>query len=175
MRYYILILCIGGVFFLGHSQRTVSALFGDSTSRDFIRIQMTLTDSVCLKIEGPASQWFALGFNTKRMQRGVDVCMVPAWKEAFTQLTPYDAVLTGYSPPKRDAIQDWKVQAEEMTNGMRSFTLMRALNTNDLEDYNFSTLSKNGGPLDVIWAMGSEKGLQTEYHGNQKGKRVLNF
>ena len=175
MRYYILILCIGAVFFLGHSQRTVSALFGDSASRDFIRIQMTLSDSVCLKIEGPASQWFALGFNTKRMQRGVDVCMVPAWKEAFTQLTPYDAVLTGYSPPKRDAIQDWKVSAEEMANGRRSFTLMRALTTNDLEDYDFSTLSKNGGPLDVIWAMGSEKGGQTEYHGNQKGKKVIRF
>jgi hypothetical protein len=52
---------------------------------------------------------------------------------------------------------------------------MRALSTSDLEDYDFTNVAKSGGTLDILWAMGSEKGDKTEYHGNLKGKRVIVF
>ncbi len=157
------------------AQRTVRQNFGDTLTKQWVGIQLTLVDSVYLKIEGPANAWFALGFNTQRMQRGVDVCMVPAWKEAFSDLRPYDAVLTGYAPPNRDALQHWRIQSEEMKDGRRSFELVRAITTGDEEDFDFTELTKNGGPLNVIWAMGTEKSNKAEYHGNQKGKKILEW
>lgn len=158
-----------------NAQRTVRQNFGDTLTKQWVGIQLTLADSVYLKMEGPANAWFALGFNTQRMQRGVDVCMVPAWKEAFVDLRPYDAVLTGYAPPKRDALQHWRIQSEAMEDGRRSFEMVRAIATGDEEDFDFTELTKNGGPLNVIWAMGTEKSNKAEYHGNQKGKKTLQF
>ena len=157
------------------AQRTVRQNFGDTLTKQWVGIQLTLADSVYLKIEGPSKSWFALGFNAKRMQRGVDVVMVPAWKEAFMSIDPYDAVLTGYAPPKRDEVQHWQVTSEEMKEGRRSFALVRALATGDSYDFDFTELSNNGGPFDIIWAMGSENEDKAEYHGNQKGKRTLQF
>ncbi|MFM7596486.1 MAG: DOMON domain-containing protein [Flavobacteriales bacterium] len=157
------------------AQRTVQTKFGDTLSKNWMAVRITLTDSVFVQIEGPAKSWFALGLNTKHMQSGVDVIMVPAWKEAFMSLTPYDAVLTGYAPPKRDKLEHWVIKSEEMKNGRRSFELVRAIATGDEEDFDFTELTKNGGPLNVIWAMGSEKEDKTEYHGNLKGKRVIIF
>lgn len=158
-----------------NAQRTVRQNFGDTLTKQWVGIQLTLADSVYLKMEGPANAWFALGFNTQRMQRGVDVCMVPAWKEAFVDLRPYDAVLTGYAPPKRDALQHWRIQSEDMKDGRRSFEMVRAIATGDEDDFDFRELTKNGGPLNVIWAMGTEKSNKAEYHGNQKGKKTLQF
>jgi len=80
------------------AQRTVQAKFGDTLTTNWIGIKITLSDSVLVQIDGPSKSWFALGLNTKRMQAGVDVLMVPAWKEAFVNINPYDAVLTGYAP-----------------------------------------------------------------------------
>lgn len=161
-----------------YSQRTVKVVLGDSLTKQCIRLKMTLTkDSVRAELEGPKSQWLAIGFNSKRMQRGVDVLVVPAWKDAAGSLdaVAYDGVLTGYAPPMRDASQHWKVLQEQVVGEKRTVYLVRALQTGDLEDYDFTVLSTSGGSLDIIWAMGSEKGNKTEYHGNQKGKRVLNF
>ena len=109
------------------------------------------------------------------MQAGVDVIMVPAWKEAFMIIKPYDAVLTGYAPAKRDKLEHWVIQAEEMKNGRRKFSMVRALATADAEDFDFTQLATNGGVLDVIWAMGSERGDEVEYHDNKRGKRTLTF
>ncbi len=53
--------------------------------------------------------------------------------------------------------------------------MVRALATGDSYDFDFTELSNNGGPFDIIWAMGSEKEDKAEYHGNQKGKRTLQF
>lgn len=158
-----------------NAQRTVRQNFGDTLTKQWVGIQLTLSDSVYLRLEGPANAWFALGFNAQRMQRGVDVCMVPAWKEAFVDLRPYDAVLTGYAPPKRDALQHWRIQSEAMEDGRRSFEMVRAIATGDEEDFDFTELTKNGGPLNVIWAMGTEKSNKAEYHGNQKGKTTLKW
>ena len=157
------------------AQRTVQTKFGDTLTTNWIGVNITVSDSVYIQFEGPSKSWFALGFNAKRMQRGVDVVMVPAWKEAFMSPDPYDAVLTGYAPPKRDEVQHWQVKSEEMKEGRRSFALVRALATGDSYDFDFTELSNNGGPFDIIWAMGSEKEDKTEYHGNQKGKRTLQF
>ena len=101
--------------------------------------------------------------------------MVPAWKEAFVDLRPYDAVLTGYAPPKRDALQHWRIQSEDMKDGRRSFEMVRAIATGDEDDFDFTELTTNGGPLNVIWAMGTEKSNKAEYHGNQKGKKTLKW
>lgn len=158
-----------------NAQRSVRQNFGDTLTKQWVGIQLTLSDSVYLRLEGPANAWFALGFNTQRMQRGVDVCMVPAWKEAFVDLRPYDAVLTGYAPPKRDALQHWRIQSEAMKDGRRSFEMVRAIATGDEDDFDFTELTTNGGPLNVIWAMGTEKSNKAEYHGNQKGKKTLKW
>ena len=116
-----------------------------------------------------------MGLNTKRMQQGADVIMVPAWKEAFVDINPYDAVLTGYAPPKKDKLEHWVIKSEEMKNGRRVFSMARALATGDVEDFDFTQLAATGGILDVIWAMGTEKGNEVEYHENKRGKRELLF
>ena len=157
------------------AQRTVQAKFGDTLTTNWIGIKITLSDSVLVQIDGPSKSWFALGLNTKRMQAGVDVLMVPAWKEAFVNINPYDAVLTGYAPPKPDKLEHWVIQAEEMKNGRRIFSMARALATGDAEDFDFTQLATSGGVLDVIWAMGSENENNSEYHENKRGKRILQF
>ena len=172
------VICSGILFFLltgTYAQRTVQAKFGDTLSTNWIGVKITLSDSVFVQIDGPTKSWFALGLNTKRMQAGVDVIMVPAWKEAFMIIKPYDAVLTGYAPAKRDKLEHWVIQAEEMKNGRRKFSMVRALATGDAEDFDFTQLATNGGVLDVIWAMGSEKDNNPEYHENKRGKRTLEF
>ena len=157
------------------AQRTVQTKFGDTLTTNWIGVNITVSDSVYIQFEGPSKSWFALGFNAKRMQRGVDVVMVPAWKEAFMSIDPYDAVLTGYAPPKRDEVQHWQVKSEEMKNGRRIFSMARALATGDAQDFDFTQLAVTGGILDVIWAMGTEKGNEVEYHENKRGKRELLF
>lgn len=157
------------------AQRTVQTKFGDTLTTHWIGVKIILSDSVFVEIDGPSKSWFALGLNTKRMQQGVDVIMVPAWKEAFMSIKPYDAVLTGYAPAKRDKFENWVIKSEEMKNGRRVFSMARALATGDTEDFDFTQLAATGGILDVIWAMGTEKGNEVEYHGNQKGKRSLQF
>ena len=136
----------------------------------WFRIKIEVADSVRIFLDGPLESWFAIGFNTKRMQAGVDVIMVPAWKEAVISTDPYDAVLTGYAPPKRDKLEHWIIEAEEMNNGRRIFSLARSLSTGDAEDFDFTQLATSGGTLDVIWAMGTEKGSNPEYHENKRGK-----
>ncbi|MEY4128139.1 MAG: DOMON domain-containing protein [Flavobacteriales bacterium] len=167
----ILLLLLKGTY----AQRTVQAKFGDTLSTNWIGVKITLSDSVFVQIDGPLKSWFALGLNTKRMQAGVDVIMVPAWKEAFMIIKPYDAVLTGYAPAKRDKLEHWVIQAEEMKNGRRKFSMARALATGDAEDFDFTQLATTGGLLDVIWALGSEKENNPEYHENKRGKRILQF
>ena len=172
------VICSGILFLLltgTYAQRTVQAKFGDTLSTNWIGVKITLTDSVFVEIDGPSKSWFALGLNTKRMQAGVDVIMVPAWKEAFMSINPYDAVLTGYAPAKRDKLEHWVILAEEMKNGRRKYSMARALATGDAEDFDFTQLATNGGVLDVIWAMGSERGDEVEYHDNKRGKRTLTF
>jgi hypothetical protein len=172
------VLCSGFLFLLltgTYAQRTVQAKFGDTLSTNCIGVKITLTDSVFVEIDGPSKSWFALGLNTKRMQAGVDVIMVPAWKEAFMSINPYDAVLTGYAPAKRDKLEHWVILAEEMKNGRRIFSMARALATGDAEDFDFTQLTTSGGMLDVIWAMGSEKENNPEYHDNKRGKKSLTF
>jgi hypothetical protein len=169
-------LLIGFAIVQTNAQRTVNEVLGDSAVKQHIRLTLTLTsDSASMVISGPSTHWFAIGFNAKRMQRGVDVVVVPSWKETLSEIDPYDAVLTGYAPPKRDEIQHWTVLNETLLQGRRTFHLMRALSTSDLEDYDFTNVAKSGGTLDILWAMGSEKGDKTEYHGNLKGKRVIVF
>lgn len=170
------VLCSGFLFLLvtgSYAQRTVQAKFGDTLTTHWIGVKITLTDSVFVEIDGPSKSWFALGLNTKRMQQGVDVIMVPAWKEAFVNINPYDAVLTGYAPPKKDKLEHWAIKSEEMKNGRRVFSMGRALATRDVEDFDFTQLAATGGILDVIWAMGSEKGNGVEYHDNKRGKKSL--
>lgn len=167
----LLFLLVTGTF----AQRSVHAKFGDTLSAHWIGVKITLTDSVFVEIDGPSKSWFALGLNTKRMQSGVDVIMVPAWKEAFMSIKPYDAVLTGYAPAKRDKLEHWVIKSEEMKNGRRVFSMARALATGDTEDFDFTQLATTGGILDVIWAMGAEKGNEVEYHENQRGKKTIHF
>ena len=172
------VICSGILFFLltgTYAQRTVQAKFGDTLSTNWIGVKITLSDSVFVQIDGPLKSWFALGLNTKRMQAGVDVIMVPAWKEAFISINPYDAVLTGYAPAKRDKLEHWVILAKEMKNGRRIFSMARALATGDAEDFDFTQLTTSGGMLDVIWAMGSEKENNPEYHDNKRGKKSLTF
>ena len=172
------VLCSGFLFLLltgTYAQRTVQAKFGDTLSTNWIGVKITLTDSVFVEIDGPSKSWFALGLNTKRMQAGVDVIMVPAWKEAFISINPYDAVLTGYAPAKRDKLEHWVILAKEMKNGRRKYSISRALATGDAEDFDFTQLTTSGGMLDVIWAMGSEKENNPEYHDNKRGKKSLTF
>ena len=83
------VICSGFLFLLftgTYAQRTVQAKFGDTLSTNWIGVKITVSDSVYIQFEGPSKSWFALGFNAKRMQRGVDVIMVPAWKEAFMSI-----------------------------------------------------------------------------------------
>jgi hypothetical protein len=71
----------------------------------------------------------------------------------------------GQNAPNVDASQDWTQSSNTVTSGVRTIVATRDLNTNDSNDYVFTTTNNTALPL--LWAKGSS--LTLGYHGARGG------
>lgn len=140
-----------------------------TTSGLAMSVKIDVGTQVTLTLSGPASRWFALGFNANSMTNGTDVVGV----HSAGTLGSFDAKLTGFGAPVTDAQQDWTITSDLINSGVRTIIATRALNTLDPNDYTFSATPTT---LSLIWARSASASFTYSNHGSSnRGTALLTF
>jgi hypothetical protein len=119
------------------------------------------TDIVTMTMVGPSNVWLAVALNTTGGNSmgagGEDVIL-------YDSTGLKDRNLTGaQNAPNVDASQDWTQSSNTVTSGVRTIVATRDLDTNDSNDYVFTTTNNSALPL--LWAYGS--GTNLAYHASR--------
>jgi hypothetical protein len=130
-----------------------------STAGLAMTAKMDVGTQVTLTLTGPATRWFALGFNATSMGSGNDVVIA----HTAGTLSSFDASISGYSAPTTDAQQNWTIVSDVVASGVRTIVATRALVTGDANDYNFTAAT---GSLSLIWARAGSASFGLSYHGS---------
>ena len=121
------------------------------------------TNKVTMTMVGPSTVWLAVALNTSAGDTmgagGEDVILYDSTGLKDRNLTG------GQNAPNVDASQDWTQSSNTVTSGVRTIVATRDLNTNDSNDYVFTTTNNTALPL--LWAKGSS--LTLGYHGASGG------
>ncbi len=121
------------------------------------------TNKVTMTMVGPSTVWLAVALNTSAGDTmgagGEDVILYDSTGLKDRNLTG------GQNAPNVDASQDWIQSSNTVTSGVRTIVATRDLNTNDSNDYVFTTTNNTALPL--LWAKGSS--LTLGYHGARGG------
>jgi len=121
------------------------------------------TNKVTMTMVGPSTVWLAVALNTSAGNSmgsgGEDVILYDSTGLKDRNLTG------GQNAPNVDTSQDWAESSNTVTSGVRTIVATRNLNTNDNNDYVFTTTSNTSLPL--LWAKGSN--LTLGYHGARGG------
>jgi len=121
------------------------------------------TNKVTMTMVGPSTVWLAVALNTSAGDTmgagGEDVILYDSTGLKDRNLTG------GQNAPNVDASQDWTQSSNTVTSGVRTIVATRDLNTNDSNDYVFTTTNNTALPL--LWAKGSS--LTLGYHGARGG------
>ena len=116
------------------------------------------TNKVTMTMVGPSTVWLAVALNTSAGNSmgsgGEDVILYDSTGLKDRNLTG------GQNAPNVDASQDWTQSSNTVTSGVRTIVATRDLNTNDSNDYVFTTTNTD---LPLLWAKGSS--LTLGYHG----------
>ena len=120
------------------------------------------TNKVTMTMVGPSTVWLAVALNTSAGNSmgsgGEDVIL-------YDSTGLKDRNLTGaQNAPNVDASQDWTQSSNTVASGVRTIVATRDLNTNDSNDYVFTTTSTT---FPLLWAKGSS--LTLGYHGARGG------
>ena len=119
------------------------------------------TNKVTMTMVGPSTVWLAVALNTSAGNSmgsgGEDVILYDSTGLKDRNLTG------GQNAPNVDASQDWTQSSNTVTSGVRTIVATRDLNTNDSNDYVFTTTNNTALPL--LWAKGSS--LTLGYHGDR--------
>ncbi len=115
------------------------------------------TNTTTLTLIVPDNVWFAVSFGGNNMSSGADV-----FRSNGSAIV--DARSTGRFLPTADSQQDWSVQSNTVSGGVRTMIVTRANNTNDSNDFVFNP---NTGSLTLMWAHGSSSTYA--YHGSNRG------
>lgn len=126
-------------------------------------------NNVMVRLKGPADRWFALGFGANNMAAGTDVVFF-ATVNGNTEV--YDGHLVGNAAPVVDELQNWNIFENVVEDGIRDITVSRALNTGDVNDYDFDY---DASTLQVIYAHGSSASTDLAFHGDNRGAQLLTF
>jgi hypothetical protein len=130
-----------------------------STAGLAMTAKMDVGTQVTLTLTGPATRWFALGFDATSMGSGNDVVIA----HTAGTLSSFDASISGYSAPTTDAQQNWTIVSDVVASGVRTIVATRALVTGDANDYNFTAAT---GSLSLIWARAGSASFGLSYHGS---------
>ena len=121
------------------------------------------TNKVTMTMVGPSNVWLAVALNTSvgnsMGSGGEDVILYDSTGLKDRNLTG------GQNAPNVDASQDWTESSNTVTSGVRTIVATRDLNTNDSNDYVFTTTNNTALPL--LWAKGTSTTLG--YHGARGG------
>lgn len=111
------------------------------------------TNKTTLTLIVKSDVWFAVGFGGSNMSSGADV-----FRSNGTDIT--DAISRNRALPPADSQQDWSLESNTVSGGLRTMTVTRDNNTGDSDDFVFNP---SAGSLTMIWAHGS--GSAYNYHG----------
>ena len=123
------------------------------------------TNKVTMTMVGPDDKWLGVALNTNLGNSmgsgGEDVIIYHGTPGVLS-----DRNFTGgLNTPNTDATQDWSMDSNTINGGVRTIVAIRDLNTNDSNDYVFTTT--NNTTLPLLWAMGST--LTLSQHNNRGG------
>lgn len=115
------------------------------------------TNKTTLTMMVPSDVWFSVGFGGSNMSSGADI-----FRSDGSSIT--DAKTTGRFLPTADSQQDWSIESNDISGGVRTMVVIRDNNTNDSDDFVFNP---NTGSLSLIWAHGTSTSYA--YHGGNRG------
>ncbi len=130
----------------------------------------TSNSKVYLTLSGPSDRWFALGFNSATMgSQTIDVdCVVMT---SATNLT--DSYIQHRSTPQADALNNWNLIENTVTNSIRTVKATRDFVSSDTSDFTFTSALNS---LDVIFAYSY---FQDNYaltgHGDGANRGAVSF
>lgn len=151
---------------IGQTNSTGMVTLSSTSGLEYMaQIDVTSTE-VTLTLVGPDDRWLGLGFDAQSMTSGKDVVIFDG-----TNLTDRTFVGVG-STPTLDANQDWTIQSNSASGGVRTVIGTRAISTSDATDYDFNLTDTS---LDVVWARGNGT-FSLGYHGgSNKGPTTIGF
>ena len=120
-----------------------------------------ITNKTTLTLVAPSDVWFSVGFGGLNMSSGADV-----FRSNGSEVI--DAKSTGRFLPTADSSQDWSLESNTVSGGVRTMTVIRDNNTGDSNDFVFNP---SAGSLTIIWAHGS--GSSYSYHGGNRGATTI--
>lgn len=115
------------------------------------------TSKTTLTMVVPSDVWFSVGFGGSNMSSGADI-----FRSDGSSIT--DAKTTGRFLPPKDSQQDWSIESNNVSGGVRTMVVTRDNNTNDSDDFVFNP---NSSSLTLIWAHGTSTNYA--YHGGNRG------
>lgn len=153
-----------------HAQTYTTGVISLSTTSGLaMTAKIDVGTQVTLTLTGPATRWFALGFDATSMGTGNDVVTV----HTAGTLSAFDASIGGNSAPTADPQQNWTIVSDAVATGVRTVVATRALNTGDANDHIFTAST---GSLSLIWARAGSATYGFSYHGSSnRGITTANF
>ena len=157
-------------FFITQAQNTTTGLI---TLTPNFTVQFDVdgpNDTVTMTMVGPSNVWLGVALDTNSGNGmgsgGEDVIL-------FLGNEIKDASLTGFTQaPPYDTLQDWTLVSITPNGNSTTVVATRELNTNDPDDYVFTT---NVGSIPLIWAYGSSFTLNGHVNrGGAQGNFILN-
>ncbi len=153
--FFFLLMCSAVTFSQIFSTETVTV---GSLSAS-VRIDDTTTTVTMM---GPEDNWFAVGFRdagstTGNMSSGADVLRTDG-----TTLT--DAQFSGFGLPGADTSQDWTLDSNTVSGGVRTVVASRANNSGDANDFVFSP--EEAG-ITLVLAHGTLNGTTHAQHSSR--------
>lgn len=140
-----------------------------TTSGLAMTAKIDIGTQVNLTLTGPAGRWFALGFNASSMTNGTDVVGV----HSAGTLSAFDCKLIGFSAPVTDPMQNWTINTDVVSGGVRTITASRPLNTGDANDFVFPSAPSS---MSLIWARsGSSTFSYSNHGGSNRGIVTVGF
>jgi len=129
------------------------------------------SSSITITIQGPDDRWFGIGFGTG-MIGGDALIFTDGRQGAMHALGVWDYDLNAQqtSGVDKDNTQNWTVQSNTASVGVRTIVATRLLNDGDPID---DILSYNDAALNLIWANGVLPGNTMSYHSSNRGVNVL--
>lgn len=140
---------------------------GNVTLSSNMTVNLTLNSSTLkatLVFTGPSDRWFALQFGTFSVESG----MSTGQDLVFTNNTTLiDGNMNGVgNTPNNDINQNWTVNSNTISSGIRTITAQRDISTGDANDYTFNYTNST---IDFAWARSITAGYTLNNHGVNRG------
>ena len=138
----------------GGGGKTASGTLVDSTTGVtlVLKLDASGTGVATMTLSGPATAWFAMGFNATEMGDLPYTIVVSADATGATQVV--ERKLANHAPGEVLSPPTVKVVSSGVSNGVRTVTLTRAMKGADADHYSFSL---GDGSIPVISAAGNDQ------------------